>query len=74
MNLIPLNEHPGAPGLRTPGEEAIGRFADRLARAHVAVTVRRGRGGDVFAACGQLGATSSSPVPGGGQAEARLVR
>jgi 23S rRNA (adenine2503-C2)-methyltransferase len=55
VNLIPLNEHPGTPYRRT-AEEDVDRFADALAKSHVNVTVRRSRGDDIYAACGQLGA------------------
>jgi 23S rRNA (adenine2503-C2)-methyltransferase len=55
VNLIPLNEHPGT-SYRRVGEEDVNRFADALAQAHVNVTVRRSRGDDIYAACGQLGA------------------
>ncbi len=55
VNLIPLNEHPGTT-FRRPEESAVDAFARVLARAHVPVTVRRSRGLDILAACGQLGA------------------
>jgi 23S rRNA (adenine2503-C2)-methyltransferase len=58
VNLIPLNEHPGTE-FRRPSEAAIGAFPAVLARARVPVAVRRSRGEDVFAACGQLGATAA---------------
>jgi 23S rRNA (adenine2503-C2)-methyltransferase len=55
VNLIPMNEHPGAP-YRRPSDAAIDRFGAALARAGMSVSVRRSRGDDIFAACGQLGA------------------
>ncbi len=55
VNLIPLNEDPVyLPGWKRPDEPAIGRFVERLARAHLTATVRRSRGPDASAACGQL--------------------
>jgi 23S rRNA (adenine2503-C2)-methyltransferase len=57
VNLIPLNEHPGTDH-RRPDDATVDAFAAVLARARVPVAVRRSRGEDVFAACGQLGATS----------------
>jgi 23S rRNA (adenine2503-C2)-methyltransferase len=57
VNLIPLNEHPGAP-FRAPSEAAVDGFARVLARARVPVSVRRSRGADILAACGQLGAAA----------------
>jgi 23S rRNA (adenine2503-C2)-methyltransferase len=55
VNLIPMNEHPGSP-YRRPDDAAIDAFAAELARGGVTATVRRSRGDDIYAACGQLGA------------------
>jgi 23S rRNA (adenine2503-C2)-methyltransferase len=53
VNLIPL--HPGGVGDFTPTPEAgIRRFAADLRRAGVEVAVRKSRGLDIAAACGQL--------------------
>jgi 23S rRNA (adenine2503-C2)-methyltransferase len=55
VNLIPLNEDPRyLPGWKRPDEAAIGRFAQCLAESGMSVTVRRSRGPDARAACGQL--------------------
>jgi 23S rRNA (adenine2503-C2)-methyltransferase len=55
VNLIPLNPTPGFP---TRGTDAQGvrRFAKRLQDLGVNATVRRNRGTDIDAACGQLAA------------------
>ena len=53
VNLIPLNAAPGIPFER-PSDEAIDRFAQVLADHHLTVSVRRSRGRDIRAACGQL--------------------
>jgi 23S rRNA (adenine2503-C2)-methyltransferase len=53
VNLIPLNPTAGFPG-RAPSPRRIRRFADRLRAAGVNATVRRNRGVDIDAACGQL--------------------
>ncbi len=54
INLIPFNEHPLAP-FRAPSEGVVERFARALlTRNRTLVTVRRSRGRDVQAACGQL--------------------
>ena len=53
FNLIPFNPFPGS-GLRRSGAERIRAFAARLADAGVVTTVRRTRGDDIDAACGQL--------------------
>ena len=52
-NLIPFNPFPRS-GFRRSEPERIRRFADVLARAGLTVTVRRTRGDDIAAACGQL--------------------
>ncbi len=55
VNLIPLNEDPDyLPGLSTPDEVTIDDFARILRDAGLVVTVRRSRGRDLAAACGQL--------------------
>ncbi len=53
VNLIPLNEAAGIPFHR-PSDEAIDEFAGILAEHHVTVSVRKSRGRDIRAACGQL--------------------
>jgi 23S rRNA (adenine2503-C2)-methyltransferase len=55
INLIPLNEHPGAP-YRRPDDVRIERFVRRVAQGPIPVSLRRSRGSDILAACGQLGA------------------
>ena len=53
VNLIPL--HPGGAGNFTPSTPtAMRRFASELRRAGVEVAVRKSRGLDIAAACGQL--------------------
>ena len=53
VNLLPLNEAPGIPFVR-PTDERVDRFAQILADHHVTVSVRKSRGRDIRAACGQL--------------------
>ena len=55
VNLIPLNPTPGWP---TKGSSAsrVARFRDLLLDLGVNATVRRNRGTDIDAACGQLAA------------------
>jgi len=55
INLIPYNPVPQLPWQR-PTDEAIQRFADWLFPRCPAVTLRWSQGGDIAAACGQLGA------------------
>ena len=54
VNLIPFNEHEAA-SFTSPTEASIDRFVSVLAERHVSVQVRRSRGREVKAACGQLG-------------------
>jgi 23S rRNA (adenine2503-C2)-methyltransferase len=53
VNLIPLNAAAGIPFDR-PADERVDAFAQILADRHVNVSVRRSRGRDIRAACGQL--------------------
>jgi 23S rRNA (adenine2503-C2)-methyltransferase len=53
VNILPL--HPGgSPGLTPTPASDIRRFADRLRNQGIEATVRRSRGLDINAACGQL--------------------
>ena len=53
VNLIPFNTFPGTK-YRRSSAEAIRRFRDLLVQGGVMATVRRTRGDDIDAACGQL--------------------
>jgi 23S rRNA (adenine2503-C2)-methyltransferase len=53
VNLIPLNPAPGIPYGR-PSDERVNRFAQLLADRYITVSVRKSRGQDIRAACGQL--------------------
>jgi len=53
VNLIPLNEAAGIPFSR-PSDARVDAFARILADRRVTVSVRRSRGRDIRAACGQL--------------------
>ena len=62
VNVIPLNEDPVyLPGWRRPGDDVVERFAKALVDADVPVTVRRSRGPDASAACGQLKGRTEDP-------------
>lgn len=54
INLIPYNPVPGLPWKR-PSPESVQAFAGRLMPIAPAVTVRNTMGGEIWAACGQLG-------------------
>ena len=53
VNLLPLNEAPGIP-FRRPADDRVNAFARVLADRGVIVSVRKSRGRDIRAACGQL--------------------
>jgi 23S rRNA (adenine2503-C2)-methyltransferase len=53
VNLIPLNEAAGIPFERPP-DQRVDAFARILANAGLTVSVRKSRGRDIRAACGQL--------------------
>jgi len=53
INLIPYSRIPGL-AFRTPAESVTARFARQLADRKVNAVVRRSRGADIEAACGQL--------------------
>jgi 23S rRNA (adenine2503-C2)-methyltransferase len=55
VNAIPFNPDPNLPPwMQRPSDAAIDRFVDTLVRNDVAVTVRRSKGREIAAACGQL--------------------
>jgi 23S rRNA (adenine2503-C2)-methyltransferase len=59
VNLIPLNATPGWPTKGT-SPEGVRNFRDRLLELGINATVRRNRGTDIDAACGQLAIRSAS--------------
>jgi 23S rRNA (adenine2503-C2)-methyltransferase len=63
VNLIPLNAAAGIPFDR-PSDDAIDRFARVLADHHLIVSVRKSRGRDIRAACGQLIVEGQRKSPG----------
>jgi 23S rRNA (adenine2503-C2)-methyltransferase len=55
VNAIPFNPDPNLPPwMKRPSEEAIDDFVDALVRQGAHVTVRRSKGSEIAAACGQL--------------------
>ena len=63
VNLIPLNATPGYPTTGTPPER-VAAFRARLEDLGANATVRRNRGNDIDAACGQLAARPrNNPEP-----------
>lgn len=59
VNLIPLNPTPGYPTVGTP-PEGVKQFQRWLLDRRTNATIRRNRGTDIDAACGQLRASQSS--------------
>jgi 23S rRNA (adenine2503-C2)-methyltransferase len=64
VNLIPMNPVAHTPWQASP-MPAIERFAGRISAAGIPVTIRRNRGVEIGAACGQLAAerAGAPPVP-----------
>ncbi|MFQ5596875.1 MAG: 23S rRNA (adenine(2503)-C(2))-methyltransferase RlmN [Nitrospiria bacterium] len=53
VNLIPFNAFPGAP-FQSSSKEQILRFQNRLLQGKLRTTLRKSKGRDILAACGQL--------------------
>lgn len=62
VNLIPFNPWPGS-AYRTSTPEAVRRFAAIVMDAGYASPIRRPRGRDILAACGQLRTETERAVP-----------
>ncbi|MEE8448439.1 MAG: 23S rRNA (adenine(2503)-C(2))-methyltransferase RlmN [Thermodesulfobacteriota bacterium] len=54
INLIPFNEYPGSP-FKAPAEAAVVSFQRVLIESQLTCLLRKSRGADIMAACGQLG-------------------
>ena len=63
VNLLPLNAAAGIPYER-PSDERVNAFAQILADHHITVSVRKSRGRDIRAACGQLIVEGQKKSPG----------
>jgi 23S rRNA (adenine2503-C2)-methyltransferase len=61
VNLIPMNSIVDS-SLQASPEQAVARFAGILAESRVSCSVRKQRGDDVAAACGQLALTPASAL------------
>src|SRR3954463_9757602 len=71
VTLLPLNEAAGIPYER-PSDARVNRFAQIVAERGVTVSVRKSRGRDIRAACGQL-ITESTRQKSPGQRLASLI-
>jgi 23S rRNA (adenine2503-C2)-methyltransferase len=72
VNLIPLNAAPGI-SFERPSDARVDRFAQILADRHLTVSVRKSRGRDIRAACGQL-IVEGGPKKSAAQNMALLMR
>jgi 23S rRNA (adenine2503-C2)-methyltransferase len=62
INLIVWNSGPGMP-FHEPTPQDVAAFQKRLRNAGIPAFIRRPRGRDIYAACGQLKRTLESPPP-----------
>jgi 23S rRNA (adenine2503-C2)-methyltransferase len=60
VNLIPFNDYPGAPFGR-PDDETVLCFQKILIEGHLTAFIRKSRGRDILAACGQLRTQLTTP-------------
>ena len=67
LNVIPMNPHSDS-AYQPPSDEAIDRFTSEVHAGGLRVTLRRDRGRDIDAACGQLAARGLEPGVAGGLA------
>ncbi|MFL5679617.1 MAG: 23S rRNA (adenine(2503)-C(2))-methyltransferase RlmN [Chloroflexota bacterium] len=70
VNLIPMNPVAHTPWQASP-IEVIERFASRLRASGISTTIRRNRGQDIGAACGQLAAERAGEPPAAAVARRR---
>jgi len=73
INLIPFNPFPGAV-FAPSSDEAIDRFQQLTRSAGIITTVRKTRGEDIDAACGQLVGQLAEPSPRRRLVQQRLAR
>jgi len=71
VNLIPYNANPGLP-YRAPAPERVVEFQEALAARNLTAVVRKNRGRDISAACGQLAAEGGPGDPRRSSALTRL--
>lgn len=72
VNLIPFNPFPDAP-YQAPTRTRILSFRDTLNDCGLVATIRRQRGNDILAACGQLAGSISGRVPTSGRIATPMV-
>lgn len=62
VNIIPMNAHDASPGMVEPSEARLQNFYQTLIDEGCFATIRRSRGRDVAAACGQLITSTANRV------------
>lgn len=70
INLIPFNDYPGSPFER-PEEARVLAFQKIILDGRVAAFIRKSKGTDILAACGQLHEVSNDPTSRLGQVASR---
>jgi len=65
VNLIPLNEAEEL-GYQRPSDAVVEKFQQILVDHHISAFVRKNRGNDISAACGQLKKKWADEIPAGG--------
>jgi 23S rRNA (adenine2503-C2)-methyltransferase len=56
LNLIVFNEYPGSP-FKSPSQKTVEAFQKTLIDSHYTTMLRKSKGSDILAACGQLSGT-----------------
>jgi len=62
VNLIPFNDVPGLP-YRRPSDESLAAFIGALKESGISVKVRKRKGSEIDAACGQLRRSALPQIP-----------
>ncbi len=73
INLIPFNAFPGS-SYQASSSNRLYKFRDTLNTGGLIATIRRQRGNDILAACGQLAGEVSGRVPASGRVAMQLVQ
>jgi 23S rRNA (adenine2503-C2)-methyltransferase len=72
INLIPFNEFPTS-SYRRPADEQVLRFQNILHHAGLTATIRKSKGSDILAACGQLTSVSNQQSKGVGHGAPKVI-
>ena len=72
VNLIPFNPFPGAI-YKAPSRNRVMAFRDTLNQGGITATIRRQRGDDILAACGQLAGKIKGRIPSSGRIATPII-